>query len=109
MATKIYGASDDLIEFEGDLSGEVNNYGTDDDEDMGTLVALNDGTLLSWKYGKGGQGVWGVVVLMKGRLFQHVETCNDEEAEPHSDVVHLKDFKDGTLKAWAAKNCGAVR
>ena len=32
MAAKIYGTSDDLIEFEGDVDGEVGCYGTDDAE-----------------------------------------------------------------------------
>ena len=45
MATKVYGASDDLIEFEGDVAGEVGAYGTDD-KDHGVLLVFSDGTML---------------------------------------------------------------
>lgn len=106
MGTRVFGASDDLIEFEGDLLGEVGCYGTNDDDDMGVLVGFSDGTLLSVKYGKGGQGVWGITVLRQGDLFDRIEFCNDEDAETHSDVVH---FKPGALKAWAAKHCELAR
>lgn len=51
MATKVYGASDDLIEFDGDLRGEVGCYGTDEKE-HGVLVVFSDGTLLDIQYGK---------------------------------------------------------
>ena len=45
MATKIYGASDDLIEFAGDVTGEVGHFGTDNNE-HGDLIICSDGTLL---------------------------------------------------------------
>ena len=51
MATKVYGASDDLIEFDGDVTGEVGHFGTDDNE-RGDLIIFSDGTLLEIKYGK---------------------------------------------------------
>ena len=30
MSTKVYGCSDDLVETEGDIRGEIECYGTDD-------------------------------------------------------------------------------
>ena len=52
MSTKVYGASDDLVEFEGDLNGEVNFFNNDHEaEDIGLLVAFSDGTILLVSYG----------------------------------------------------------
>lgn len=99
MATKVYGASDDLVEFEGDVSGEVGCYGTDDNE-RGVLIVCNDGTLLEVKYGKGGRGIWAVTVLKKGELLDRVEPCEDADAEIYSDVAI---FNDGLKFAYAAK------
>lgn len=98
MATEVYGASDDLIEFEGDFEGEVGCYGTDD-RDRGVLVMMSDGTVLEVKYGKNGDAIWEVKVLKKGSLFDRVELCDSEDADPYSDVAH---FKDGIKWAYAA-------
>lgn len=98
MSTKIYGVSDDLIEFEGDVRGEVDCYGTDEKE-HGVLIVCSDGTLLEVKYGKGGQAIWGVMLVTPGGLFTTIEHCTDEDANPHSDVAA---FKDGLKWAYAA-------
>lgn len=88
MVTKIYGASDDLIEFDGDYHGEVGAYGTDDD-DTGALIVCSDGTVAEVKYGKGGNAIWAITLLKKGALFQSLDPCTDEDAEIHSDVLTL--------------------
>jgi hypothetical protein len=103
--TKIYGASDDLIEFDGDVSGEVGCYGTDDRE-HGVLVAGSDGTLLDVKYGKGGAGIWGIQLLKAGELFEKIEPCLDEDANPHSDIAY---FKPGLKYAYASTEWQRVR
>lgn len=101
MTTKVYGASDDLIEFEGDVQGEVGYHGRDEDEDEGTLLVFDDGTLLAVKYGKpGGLAVWSVTPLKKGSLFERIDICDDENADIYSDVAH---FKDGLKTVYAAK------
>lgn len=101
MATKIYGASDDLIEFEGDVSGESGGgRSTEDGDDSGTMVCIDDGTVLDVQYGKpGGQAIWQITVLNKGALFDHIDVCTDEDAKPHSDIVYLKD---GAKKGWVS-------
>jgi hypothetical protein len=98
MTTKIWGASDDLIEFDGDVYGEVGCYGTDE-RPRGVLVVCGDGTLLEVKYGKGGMAVWGVTELKRGSLLDKIDLCVDEDADPYSDVAH---FKDGLKWAYAA-------
>jgi len=103
--TKIYGCSDDLIEFDGDVNGEVGCYGTDDREN-GVLVVCSDGTLLEVKYGKAKRGIWGVKLLKEGASFLRIDPCTDEDADPCSDVAH---FKDGLRWAYAAKEWERVK
>jgi len=49
----IYGASDDLIEIEGDITDEFNVYLNGDET---VLLAVSDGTLLRVKYDE--DGIW---------------------------------------------------
>ncbi|MDD5358240.1 MAG: hypothetical protein PHX80_03785 [Candidatus Nanoarchaeia archaeon] len=88
--TKIYGRSDDLIEFEGDFFGEYGKCGTDESE-HGVLCVVSDGTHLEVKYGKGGAGIWEVKLLKTGDLFDRIEPCEDEDADIYSDIAYLKD------------------
>lgn len=105
MATKVYGASDDLIEFEGELKGEAACSGTDDRK-KGALVIFNDGTIVEVKYGKADMAIWGITVIKQGSLFDRIEPCNDEKADPYSDVLH---FKDGVKWAYAATEWERVK
>ncbi len=105
MTTKIYGASDDLIEFEGDVDGEIGSYARDEDK-HGTLIVCSDGTILEAKYGKGDMGVWGIAVIKRGMLFESHTPCLDEDADPHSDVVA---FKDHLMWAYAASEWERVK
>jgi len=105
MATRIYGASDDLIEFDGDVRGECGCYGTDKKE-HGALVVCSDGTLLEVKYGKGGDAIWGIVVMHSGELLDDVQRCESEDADPYSDVAV---FRDGLKWAYIATKWERVR
>jgi hypothetical protein len=107
MTTRIYGSSDDLIEIEGeDVEGEVGFYGTDEDSSAGVLLVCSDGTLLAAKYGKGGRGIWGLTIFEEGSLLSGVETCNDEDADPYSDVAT---FQDGLTWVIQASEWGYVK
>ena len=98
MATQVYGCSDDLIEFDGDIGGEVGCYGTDDRDD-GVLVMFSDGTVLEVKYGKNDRAIWGVRLVEKGSLFDRIDLCVDEDDAPYSDVAR---FRSGLKWAYAA-------
>lgn len=98
MSTQVFGTSDDLIEFEGDVCGEVGFIGTDDEKSAALLV-FSDGTVLTIRYGKGGDGIWWIRALRKGDLFERIDECSDEEASRYSDTAH---FKDGMKWAYAA-------
>jgi len=98
MATEVYGRSDDLVEFDGDVDGEIGCFGTDDNS-HGVLVVFSDGTVLDVKYGKLDLGIWGIAVLRWGHLLDRVDECVDEGAVPYSDMAH---FKSGLRWARAA-------
>ena len=80
---EIYGASDDLIEIEGDIREEFNG-------DDG-LIVCSDGTVLSIHYGKQDLGIWDIQVVREGELFTDIQRCNDEEADRFSDTVTLEE------------------
>lgn len=77
--TTITGASDDLIELDGQIREEFSHYGYDDDQ--GCLLAFSDGTLLSIKYDD--DGIWRIARLATGKCeYAHqpgdvVEDTND--------------------------------
>jgi hypothetical protein len=105
MSTEIYGRSDDLVEFDGDVNGEVGCYATDDN-DRGLLVVVSDGTLLEVKYGKQGRAIWAVTLVRKGSKFQRIDQCDDENAGRYSDVAV---FDDGLKWAYAAREWEPVK
>lgn len=91
MTTQIYGASDDLIEIEGQAGGEVGFYNSGNDP-KDALLTCSDGTVLTIRYGKpGGAGIWAIAVLRRGDLFDRLDTCEDEDAERYSDTAHFRD------------------
>jgi len=105
MGTRIFGCSDDLIEFEGDIQGETGDYGTDERE-HGVLLVFSDGTLLEVKYGKGRRAIWGISLVSKGTLFVGIEQCTNEDAEIYSDIAT---FQTGLSWAYAAHNWEPVK
>lgn len=86
--TTVTGASDDLIEIDGDISEEFNSYDCNDGR-----MALSDGTLLKVEYDE--DGLWRFKVLHKGNLYDHKD--EGSVGEDTNDVVH---FKEGIK--WAA-------
>jgi hypothetical protein len=90
--TRIYGASDDLIEVEGDVIGEHGCY----DED--TILRCDDGTVLTVHYGKftpdspsTEEGIWAITVQVRGILFDRLEVCNNEDDDIYSDQALFHD------------------
>jgi hypothetical protein len=81
--------SDDLIEAEGDVSGEVGRYMS---SDQGALhVFLSDGTLLQISYGKTAGAIWKIEVVHIGSLFERIDWCFDENDDIYSDIAHFRD------------------
>lgn len=102
--TKVYGASDDLIEFEGGFNGEVGGSFDKDDYDddskgKGCLVVMSDGTLLAIMFGTpNGGAVWKIEVLRRGPLLDRVDVCDGDGSGAYSDVAH---FQAGIAWAYA--------
>lgn len=86
--TRVYGTSDDLMEFEGDVSAEVVCYNLSKEKPL--AMFFSDGTVLHGYYNKNNAGIWGIDVVEKGSLFDRIEICTDEDAEPYSDQVFFK-------------------
>jgi hypothetical protein len=107
MSTRIYGQSDDLIEFDGDVSGEVGCYQHNEDDDRPALIVCSDGTVIAVLYGDDVVGaVWKLAVKHAGPLFDRIELCDDEDADPHSDQAF---FRDGLKWAYVAKDWERVQ
>ena len=88
---RIYGASDDLIEVEGDISEEFNHYASGD-KDEPTYLGFSDGTILRVLFDR--DSIWRFTPLIvgKARLVHTVCTIDDPD-DAYSDQVHL--FDDG--------------
>lgn len=74
MTTTITGASDDLIEIDGDLSEEFGYDGTPDDR--GDLLGFSDGTLL--RIHRDGEGVWRITRLKPGTALFALEQADHD-------------------------------
>ena len=101
MSITVYGASDDLIEIEGDIREEFDVTG---DADDGLMLGFSDGTVLSVRYANDGN--WRISVAAKGTSeVQHVPAGSNglpENDEDYSDRATL----DGDI-AWVV--CGEWR
>src|SRR5712691_13232507 len=75
----IYGASDDLIEIEGDINEEF----TLEDEDEGDLLAVSDGTILRINYMN--DGVWRIALVQRGTSEVAVEQAPEGDEDNYSD------------------------
>lgn len=104
MTTRIYGASDDLFEVEGDVTGEA---GVTVAGGPSTVAFCSDGTVLRVNYGDDvGRGIWKLTVLERGSLLDRVDVCTDEYADPYSDVAH---FRKGLKWVYLAKSAEKVQ
>ena len=76
MITKIYGASDDLIEIDGNISDEIDCY-----NNTNKAIVFSDGTEAKITY----DGNWRVKLITKGDLFDRIVFGNEEDKQ-HTDV-----------------------
>lgn len=79
MSIKLYGASDDLIEVEGDIREEFDpNY------DDPSVLAFSDGSIIKAVYDK--EGVWRFSPLIRGTAAYSIV---QDKVDGDSDVVTL--------------------
>lgn len=79
MSVKIYGASDDLIEVEGDIDEEFNSMADD-----GALLAFSNGALLRVRYTD--TGVWRIQPVAGADLIS-VAQCAEDDEDNYTDVA----------------------
>lgn len=85
---KVYGASDDLIEIDGDVVEEFTWY-TDDEP---AYLGFSDGTVLRIIYDK--TALWKIMIINKGTAtVEKVFEATDSDGDEYSDIVVLKDEK----------------
>lgn len=83
---KIYGASDDLVEIEGSTysEDEISCY------DSNVEITFTDGTVILIGYPKEGAAIWWIEVEKRGTAEQTLTVCDDEAADPYSDVFEIE-------------------
>ena len=93
MPITIYGASDDLIEVEGDISEEFSYL---DHDDEGDLIAVSDGTVVRITYGA--SGVWRIVPVHHGSGTLTITQAPEGDDDNYSDRATI----DGTV-TWVVQ------
>ena len=83
--TKVYGYSDDIVCIEGMTEDEIDCF------EKVVELEFEDGTVVQVTYPKRpGLGVWGITYVKKGEAEQTLTECEDENADPYSDVLVIE-------------------
>jgi hypothetical protein len=82
----ITGASDDLVEIDGDISEEFNWTAAGDDDTEQRFLAVSDGTLLRVRYDE--DGIWRLTTVVQGS--SAAEKIEGVAADDTNDVVTLE-------------------
>jgi len=85
---KIYGASDDLIELEGDVTEEFPFTGKGKGEG-GDLLAFSNGTVLRIDYTD--PGVWRITPVIHGVGRFVLTQCPEDDDNNYSDIAEIHD------------------
>ncbi len=87
----IYGASDDLIEVEGDIEEEFTApKEATDEKHQGAFIAVSDGSLFRITYGARGEGTWRITPVVKGSARYTKIEASSEDSREYSDRVTLE-------------------
>lgn len=82
---KVYGASDDLVEVEGDIREEFNP--TEDERD--SVLVFSDGTVLTIQYTS--EGVWRITPLIRGAALYSCQQAPADDDDNYTDIATLED------------------
>lgn len=99
MAITVNGASDDLIEVEGDIREEFTYEDTDKE---GDLLAFSDGTVLRVQFG----AVWRITPVVRGNAVLTIKQCveDDNDDGEYTDVATL----DGDIR-WVVQGVALAK
>lgn len=81
---KIFGASDDLIEVEGDIEEE---FSPAHGKKEYSYLGFSDGTILRVMYTE--PGVWRITPEVRGSAVLEIQQCSMDDEENYSDVATL--------------------
>lgn len=96
----IYGASDDLIEVEGDLDEEFTYLERDEE---GDLLAFSEGTVVRIKHDS--DGVWRITPVATGTAFPAMVQAPVDDEDNYSDRLTLS----GPMQfRWVVQGIGVV-
>lgn len=87
--TKVFGSSDDLIEFEGDMNDEVDTLSRFGETEGPFITSFDDNTKVQIYYNK--EGLWKIKLLVAGHLFNKIDECLEEKDGRYSDFLFMKD------------------
>lgn len=89
MSLTVYGASDDLIEIEGDIDEEFSYK--DDDASQGDLIATSNGVVLRVEYGQA--GVWRIRPVVGAEKVEIILAPEDDESNYSDRAVISGDVR----------------
>lgn len=88
MKTKIYGSSDDLVEIDGQIRDEYNNYS---DAHSGFNFSCSDGTKGRISY----NGEWIIRIAEQGDKFLDlIDNVGDDADHTHEDCIGCTSYSD---------------
>jgi hypothetical protein len=87
VSITVYGASDDLIEIDGDISEEFGYRNEDGLGDKGDLLAFSDGTILRIHYTQ--SGMWRITPVVGGSATLRIEQAPEGDEDNYSDKAEL--------------------
>jgi len=90
VSITLYGASDDLVEIDGDIHEE---FSYADQDGKGDIVAFSDGTVLRIVFDPDGSGNWRISPLARGTAELNIAQTAEEDDTDRADL-------DGEIK-WA--------
>ena len=82
MSIKVFGASDDLIEVEGDIEEEFSHL------DDTAYLCFSDGTILSVEFSR--SGIWRIVSIVSGTAAVSIVQAPANDDDNYSDVATIE-------------------
>ncbi len=101
MSVTVYGASDDLIEIEGDIREEFTYEGPGHGAGSGDLLAFSDGTILRIEYAD--TGIWRIAPVVHGTAHLTFEQAPEDDESNYSDRATL------SFAAWVVQGVAFAR
>jgi hypothetical protein len=89
MGVKVYGASDDLIEVDGDIREEFGYHYSESDPTT-KYLSFSDGTVIRVRYGEADEYGWSLKAMADGTdsAVTHIPATSEDN---YSDMIEIED------------------